>query len=110
MPSMRCQPSRPGTLTLISYPTGADISGTRSTGGAKGTGVLDIRNLNMPANGEVLIQFDIKLAGMLTNGTIASDQAALLLSRWHSLRFERRPRMLMARPIPRSRATKIRHA
>ena len=51
----------PGTLTLVTSPAGADISATSSTGGAKGTGVIDIRNLNLPANGEALIQFDITL-------------------------------------------------
>ena len=43
----------PGTLTLVTYPAGADISATSSTGGAKGTGIIDIRNLNLPVNGEV---------------------------------------------------------
>ena len=37
----------PGTLTLVSWPAGADVSNTSSTGGAKGTGVIDIRNLNV---------------------------------------------------------------
>src|SRR5881397_2006706 len=33
----------PGTLTLVASPAGADISATSSTGGSKGTGVIDIR-------------------------------------------------------------------
>ncbi len=70
----------PGTLTLVTYPAGADISATSSTGGAKGTGVLDIRNLNLLANGEILIQFDIKLAKTLPNRTVVTNQAALRLA------------------------------
>ena len=42
----------PGTLSLGASPAGADISGTSSTGGSKGTGVIDIGNLNVLANGE----------------------------------------------------------
>ena len=53
----------PGTLALVTYPAGADISATRSTGGAAGTGVIDIRSLNLPTDGEVLIAFDITLVG-----------------------------------------------
>src|SRR6266704_1565493 len=70
----------PGTLTLVTYPTGADISATSSTGGAKGTGVIDIRNLNVPANSEALIQFDITLKPAIANGTIVTDQATLRLA------------------------------
>ena len=65
MPSTPYRLSRPGTLTLVTYPAGADISDTSSTGGTKGTGVIDIRNLNVPANSEVLIQFDITLGSAL---------------------------------------------
>lgn len=68
-----------GTLTLVSYPAGADISGTSSTGGAKGTGVIDIRNLSVPAGGEILIEFDITLDSTLGNGTIVSNQSTLRL-------------------------------
>src|SRR5204862_5675713 len=39
----------PGTLTLVTFPAGADISATSSTGGTKGTRVLHIRNLSLPA-------------------------------------------------------------
>jgi uncharacterized repeat protein (TIGR01451 family) len=67
----------PGTLTLVTYPAGADISATSSTGGTKGTGVLQVRNLNLPLNGEVLIQFDITLASTLSNGTVVANQSTL---------------------------------
>jgi large repetitive protein len=69
-----------GSLALVTYPAGADISGTSSTGGSKGTGVLDIRNLSVPANGEVLVQFDIKLATTLANRTVVTNQATLRLA------------------------------
>ncbi len=70
----------PGTLTLFSYPAGADISATSNTGGTKGTGVLDIRNLNLPANSEAVIQFDIKLDTTLTNRTVVTNQATVRLA------------------------------
>src|SRR5262249_19300682 len=37
----------PGTLTLVTSPAGADTSATSSTGGSKGTGVIDVRNLSL---------------------------------------------------------------
>src|SRR5213594_2985038 len=70
----------PGTLTLVTSPAGADISATSSTGGTKGTGVIDIRNLSLPANGEALIQFDITLKSPITNGTVVANQSTLRLS------------------------------
>jgi len=70
----------PGSLTLVSYPAGADISGTSSTGGASGTGVLDVGNLDIAAGGEIVIQFDITLDPSLTNGTVVTNQSSLLLS------------------------------
>ncbi|HKY32408.1 MAG TPA: hypothetical protein VJV23_07730 [Candidatus Polarisedimenticolia bacterium] len=69
----------PGTLTLVAWPAGADISATSSTGGADGTGLLDVRNLSLPAAGEVVIQFDITLSSTLANGTVVSNQSALRL-------------------------------
>src|SRR5262249_27617709 len=36
-----------GTLTLITVPAGADASNTSATGGPKGTGVVDVRNLTV---------------------------------------------------------------
>jgi uncharacterized repeat protein (TIGR01451 family) len=69
-----------GTLTLISSPSLADIRGTSSTGGAKGTGVIDVRNLSLPPNSDVLIQFDITLKTGLANGTVVANQATLRLA------------------------------
>jgi uncharacterized repeat protein (TIGR01451 family) len=69
-----------GTLTLVTYPAGANIGNTSATGGTAGTGVVDIRNLSLPVNGEVLIQFDITLAASLPNGAVATNQSTLRLS------------------------------
>jgi len=70
----------PGTLSLVAYPAGADISATSATGGTNGTGVIDIRNLNVPVNGEVVIQFDITLVSTIANGTIVTNQSTVRLS------------------------------
>ena len=69
-----------GTLTLVSYPAGADIRATSSIGGAKRTGAIDIRNLSLPANGEALIQFDIILKPSIAIGTVVTNQATLRLA------------------------------
>jgi hypothetical protein len=70
----------PGTLTLVSYPPGADVSNTSSTGGAKGTGVIDIRNLNVAQGGAIQIQFDVTLAASVPVGTVVTNQSALRLA------------------------------
>jgi len=70
----------PGTLALVAYPAGADISNTSSTGGTKGTGVIDIRSLNVASNAEVVVQFDVTLASPLTNGIVVANQSTLRLA------------------------------
>jgi large repetitive protein len=70
----------PGSLNLVAWPAGADISNTSSTGGANGTGVIDIRNLNVPMGGQILIQFDVTLAADLAVGTVVTNQSALRLA------------------------------
>ncbi|HLQ78843.1 MAG TPA: THxN family PEP-CTERM protein, partial [Terriglobia bacterium] len=70
----------PGTLALVAYPAGADISNTSGTGGTKGTGLIDIRNLTAPATGEIVIQFDITLAASLSNGSVVANQSSLRLA------------------------------
>jgi len=69
-----------GTLQLIAVPAGADTSNTSSTGGAKGTGLVDVRNLSLSAPGESLvIEFEITLAPVIANGTSVANQSELLL-------------------------------
>jgi len=69
-----------GTLALVAYPAGADISATNSNGGGQGTGVIDIRNLNLPVDSQAVIQFDITLRPLINNGTVAANQATGFLS------------------------------
>ena len=70
----------PGSLTLVpgSIPPGADTSNTNPSGGTNGAGLLDVRNLDVPANSEISIQFDITLAGGLADGVIVTNQADLI--------------------------------
>ena len=67
----------PGSLTLITVPAGADVSNTNANGGAHGGGVIDIRNLNVPVGGEVVIEFDVTLGATLDNGTVVTNQSTL---------------------------------
>jgi large repetitive protein len=67
----------PGSLTLVTVPAGANAAATSSTGGAKGTGVIDIRNISAPVDTEVLIVFDVTLAANVAEGSIVTNQSAL---------------------------------
>jgi len=67
----------PGSLNLVSWPAGADVGSTSGTGGARGTGVVDIRNVDVPPFGEAVIQFDVTLASTLSEGTEVANQSAL---------------------------------
>jgi len=68
-----------GTLTLVTVPPGANTTFTNATGGASGTGVLDIRSLNLPINSVAVVQFDVTLRPALPNGLVVSDQATARL-------------------------------
>ncbi len=68
----------PGTLALVAIPPGADATNTNPSGGTNGAGILDIRNLSVPANGEILVQFDITLDASLVDGTIVLNQSDLI--------------------------------
>ncbi len=61
----------PGSLSLVSYPAGADVSRT-------GNGILDIRNLSVPAGGVIAVTFDITLASTLADGFVVRNQADLI--------------------------------
>lgn len=71
---------QPGSLALVpgSIPPGADISNTNPNGGTNGAGILDIRNLDLPAYSELSIQFDITLNAALLDGTVVTNQADLI--------------------------------
>ena len=70
----------PGTLTIVpgTLPPGADASNTDPNGGTNGAGILEIRNISLPAASEVSVQFDVTLADPLVNGTVVTNQAELV--------------------------------
>jgi uncharacterized repeat protein (TIGR01451 family) len=68
----------PGSLALVSIPPGADASNTNPSGGTNGAGILDVRNLDVPANSEVRVLFDITLDPSLADGTVVLNQSELM--------------------------------
>ncbi|MFW2403720.1 MAG: hypothetical protein ACN4GT_03060, partial [Gammaproteobacteria bacterium] len=70
----------PGSMQLVAgtVPPGADASNTDPNAGTNGAGILDVRNLNVPVDSEVLVQFDVTLASVLGNGVLVLNQADLL--------------------------------
>jgi uncharacterized repeat protein (TIGR01451 family) len=70
----------PGSLQLVagSVPDGADSSNTDPNGGANNAGIVDIRNLDIGADSEIAIQFDVRLEPVLDNGLIVVNQADLI--------------------------------
>ncbi len=70
-----------GTLNVITVPNGADITNTDALGGAAGTGLIDVRNLNIGGLGDVLlIEFEIVLAPVLANGSYVLNQSDLVVA------------------------------
>ncbi|MFA6902921.1 MAG: isopeptide-forming domain-containing fimbrial protein [Gallionellaceae bacterium] len=71
----------PGTLTMISVPVGATTTLTSATGGSKGSGLVDVRNLNLTAAGgggdTLTFVFEANLASVITSGTAVLNQAQL---------------------------------
>jgi uncharacterized repeat protein (TIGR01451 family)/fimbrial isopeptide formation D2 family protein len=72
----------PGSLQLISVSDpDADTTNTNATGGANGTGVVDIRNLTLAAQGNpgdsVTIEFEVTLLPVIQSGTTVLNQAQL---------------------------------
>jgi uncharacterized repeat protein (TIGR01451 family) len=70
----------PGSLGLVqsTIPGGADTGNTDPTGGTNSAGVVDIRNLDLPAFSEVTIQFDVTLQSAMVDGTIVTNQSVLV--------------------------------
>jgi hypothetical protein len=68
----------PGSLTLVSFPPGADISNTDPNGGTNNGGILDIRNLNVAAEGVIEAVFDITLTSDLPEDFVVLNQADLI--------------------------------
>jgi uncharacterized repeat protein (TIGR01451 family) len=70
-----------GTLTVVTLPAGADASATDPTGGAAGSGLLDISNLSLGGLGEsVLVEFEVDLVPAIADGTFVYNQSGLQLS------------------------------
>jgi uncharacterized repeat protein (TIGR01451 family) len=70
----------PGSLTIVpgTLPPGADASNTSPSGGTNGAGLVDVRNLDVAAFGQVSVQFDVTLAARINNATIVTNQADLI--------------------------------
>ena len=66
----------PGTLTVTTVPAGADASNTNPTGGAKGTGLLDVRNLTVAPGAAAVIEFEIVLAPETTRNDVRLSRRA----------------------------------
>jgi uncharacterized repeat protein (TIGR01451 family) len=72
---------QPGTLNVVTIPAGADTSATSATGGAAGTGLLDVRNLSIGGLGEsVLIEFEVVLAAVIPNASYVANQSTITYS------------------------------
>ena len=61
----------PGSLTLVSYPAGADVSRT-------GSGIIDIRNLSAGPGTTIEVTFDITLDPDLNEGFVVLNQSDLI--------------------------------
>jgi uncharacterized repeat protein (TIGR01451 family)/fimbrial isopeptide formation D2 family protein len=72
----------PGSLQVLSVSdTNADRTNSNATGGVNGTGIVDIRNLTLAAQGDpgdtVTIEFEATLAPVIQSGTTVLNQAQL---------------------------------
>ena len=72
----------PGSLNLVSVPAGANTSGTSAVGGPHGTGLVQVENLSLGAQGAaddtLTIIFEIRLAPVITSGTVVRNQAEIV--------------------------------
>ena len=68
----------PGSLSLVSVPAGASTANTNPNGGTNGAGLLDISGLDVAADSEIQLQFDITLAEPLLDGLVVLNQADLI--------------------------------
>ncbi|MGD8575451.1 MAG: isopeptide-forming domain-containing fimbrial protein [Thiohalophilus sp.] len=70
-----------GTLNIITLPSGTDVSD--SNGGTNGTGLLEIQNLNLDAQGgandSLTFVYEVTLAPVLTNGSQVLNQAQVII-------------------------------
>ena len=67
-----------GSLSLVTVPAGADVTSTDANGGAAGTGLIDISNLDLGGLGEtVLVEFDVDLTGVIADETFVYNQSEI---------------------------------
>ena len=70
----------PGSLRLVSAPSGA-TSNTNANGGAKGTGLLDVRGLDIAAMGSAgdtwTVVYEARLVPVIRSGSVVLSQAQL---------------------------------
>ncbi|NCF73278.1 MAG: DUF11 domain-containing protein [Gammaproteobacteria bacterium] len=68
-----------GSLNVLpnTVPVGA-ANNSDAFGGTNSAGLLNISGMNLPANSEVMIQFDIELESGLLDGTVVTNQADLV--------------------------------
>lgn len=70
----------PGSLQLISAPAGV-TSITNPTGGTRGTGLLELRGINIAAAGSpgdtITVVYETRLVPVITSGTVVRNQAQL---------------------------------
>jgi uncharacterized repeat protein (TIGR01451 family) len=71
-----------GSLNIVSVPAGADTSGTDTAGGANGTGLLNVGNLSIGAQGDpddtITVQFQATLTPVINSGTVVLNQAQIV--------------------------------
>jgi uncharacterized repeat protein (TIGR01451 family)/fimbrial isopeptide formation D2 family protein len=70
----------PGSLRLVSAPAGISSS-TVANGGAKGTGLLDLRGIDIATAGSpgdaITVMYEARLAPVITSGSVVLNQAQL---------------------------------
>ena len=68
-------------MNLVTFPAGAATTATSASGGASGTGLVDIGSLSLGVAGSatdtVLIEFDVTLVPVITSGTLVLNQGRL---------------------------------
>lgn len=69
-------PANTGSFTLVSMPPGATNAST-SSGGANGTGRLDIANITVPAGGTVSVTFEVQVIATASPGTPIDNVATV---------------------------------
>jgi uncharacterized repeat protein (TIGR01451 family)/fimbrial isopeptide formation D2 family protein len=71
-----------GSLVLTNVPAGAVTTGTNPLGGANGTGLINVTNLNIGAAGsgteQLVVEFEVTLVPVIASGTVVLNQAGLL--------------------------------